>query len=407
MAVAATTVLAPAISHGAHPGTNGKITFIRGNSVYTINPDGTGATPVAAGDNEFPDFSPDGNRIAFGRFITSTFELVTMNADGSGETQITPTGGASDQQPAYSPDGSMLAFSRLSDPGRDIYKMAADGSGVATPLTATLASDTMPEWSPDGTQIVHTSTSTDADVVVMDADGSDQEKLAFGVGNETRADWSPDGSKIVYQNDVDGDVEIYVRSSDGSGTATQLTFNTVDDASPAYSPDGSKIVFHRNGDLYTMNADGSAVSPLTSGAPNDIWPDWGDGGVAVVSAPSISLSGKSRQKAGKLKVKASCGGPACEVEFGGGKVTVVTRSVSVAKSTKFKLKGKELSLAANETKTVKLKFKKKHKKTVKTIDKLLKKGGKKAKKRSKVVVKATATSAGGSDSAKKKIKLKR
>ena len=120
----------------------------------------------------------------------------------------------------------------------------------------------------------------------------------------------------------------------------------------------------------------------------------------------LASDNEPKRKAGKIRVTASCGGPACEVEFKGGKGTIPKRAASAAKSSKFKLKDKVVSLAADERETVRLKFKKKHKQTVKKIERLIKTGGKKAKKRSKVVVKATATSAGGVDDAKLKIKLK-
>ena len=121
----------------------------------------------------------------------------------------------------------------------------------------------------------------------------------------------------------------------------------------------------------------------------------------------LASDNEPKRKAGKIRVTASCGGPACEVEFKGGKGTIPKRAASAAKSSKFKLKDKVVSLAADERETVRLKFKKKHKQTVKKIERLIKTGGKKARKRSKVVVKATATSAGGADDAKLKIKLRR
>jgi len=68
-------------------------------------------------------------------------------------------------------------------------------------------------------------------------------QLTFNTGIDARASISSDGSKIAFHSDVDGDYEIFIVNTDGSGL-TQLTHNTVEDLFPAISGDGSKIVFH-------------------------------------------------------------------------------------------------------------------------------------------------------------------
>ena len=46
----------------------------------------------------------------------------------------------------------------------------------------------------------------------------------------------------MFLSDRDGDSEIFVMNEDGTGQ-TQLTSNTVPDATPAWSPDGTRIAF--------------------------------------------------------------------------------------------------------------------------------------------------------------------
>ncbi len=60
---------------------------------------------------------------------------------------------------------------------------------------------------------------------------------------------SSDGSKIAFQSEVDGDAEIFVINSDGTGL-TQLTTNTADDMAPSTSSDGSRIAFQSEVDGY-------------------------------------------------------------------------------------------------------------------------------------------------------------
>src|SRR5207237_550374 len=88
--------------------------------------------------------------------------------------------------------------------------------------------------------------------------------------NETRPAWSPDGSRIVFLADRDfpvGNTEIYTIGADATGLTRLTTYPAKDDF-PSWSPDGSRIVFSRGrstlaGEIYVMDADGTAVRQLT------------------------------------------------------------------------------------------------------------------------------------------------
>jgi hypothetical protein len=68
------------------------------------------------------------------------------------------------------------------------------------------------------------------------------DQLTTNTASDSAPCISGDGTKIAFSSDVDGDFEIFVVNSDGSGH-TQLTTNTAYDGYPSISGDGSKVAF--------------------------------------------------------------------------------------------------------------------------------------------------------------------
>ena len=132
----------------------------------------------AAADDWYPAWSPDGQRIAFssnrdGKRIAfvSYDELYVMDADGSNPTNLTQDAG-DDGYPAWSPDGQRIAFVSERDGNPELYVMDADGSNP-TRLTQDAGRDGSSAWSPDGQRIAFVSRRDgNAEIYVIAADGS-------------------------------------------------------------------------------------------------------------------------------------------------------------------------------------------------------------------------------------------
>src|SRR5437763_2960184 len=102
------------------------------------------------------------------------------------------------------------------------------------------------------------------DIWSANADGSGLRRLTSARGAEFDPSWSPDGTRIVYRDSRRGinvNDELYVMDADGSHRRN-LTHTVTNEWSPAWSPDGRAIAYY-SGQLFVMNADGSAPHPIT------------------------------------------------------------------------------------------------------------------------------------------------
>ena len=88
------------------------------------------------GDQEFPDWSPDGASLLFTGWIGHRDpDVYVASADGTGLTDLTPSSRARDMSDSWTPDGHVLFLSDRSQTGGTfLYFMNADGTDVTLAL---------------------------------------------------------------------------------------------------------------------------------------------------------------------------------------------------------------------------------------------------------------------------------
>ena len=186
---------------------------------------------------------------------------------------------------------TQLAFVEGASGDADIYVVNSNGTGYSR-LTTQPGADVNPAWSPDGSRIAFAAyRDGNSEIYVMSANGANPVRLTNAAAADYRPTWSPDGARIAFVSERDGNAEIYVMNADGT-SPMRLTSNSVKEGDPAWSPDGSKIAFvsHRDGgpQIFAMAANGSGVTKLTSSF-FDTQPVWSPDGTRIAFSGASSF----------------------------------------------------------------------------------------------------------------------
>lgn len=199
--------------------------------------------------------------------VATVAEDGTVTGVGYGRTRITAQapGGRTAAAEIYVVGEIVVASSR----GGKFHLYAAERTNLAQ--LARISADTMtatePAFSPDGSRIAFVSaTSGNAEIYVMNADGTNPTRLTTDPQIDGDPVFTPDGQSIVFHSTrTAGRQQVWAMSLEGTGL-TQLTRDSINFA-PAVSPDGQTIAYvslrDRNYDIWLMSRDGSNQRPFT------------------------------------------------------------------------------------------------------------------------------------------------
>jgi len=174
-----------------------------------------------AGNLTFPEFSPDGKRVAFISDATGAGDVYIWDLS-SNEIKPIFVSPDPDHSPAFGPDGANLVFSRKNMGSEDLFTW--DGGASTAPLTGGRGDQTRPVWTNDHV-VFFTSERGEGqwDIVATPPKaGSTRQVVASDVRLPARAApaVTPEGEAVAYTSaDPTKAGSVYIARLDGSKTS--------------------------------------------------------------------------------------------------------------------------------------------------------------------------------------------
>ena len=208
-----------------------------------------------------PTLSPEGSLLAFAQSkvdrdsMKANSRIMLTSLDGAAARAFTQ--GPSDSAPQFSPDGNSLAFLRSDDKGQAQIWTISIGGGEAAQATCAEGGVAEFSWSPNSDALAYAS-DVDPNRAPDDHDYSKDPRVRIVRRITYRADglgWRGDMYRQLF----------VVNLSDG--TTRSLTEGDYDNGSPRWSPDGRSIAFvsARRSDRETVPYNEAYVVPADGG----------------------------------------------------------------------------------------------------------------------------------------------
>jgi serine/threonine protein kinase/Tol biopolymer transport system component len=220
-----------------------------------------------------PAFSHSGRALVFVRQLGAQRGELAVADLKTGAVRNLTSDGALALCPVWSPDDRFIYFTSSRGGTLSIWKLDVS-SGEAEPITAGQDDNEEIDLSADGKRLVFSSSRTNIGLAEMSIDPASRGQLRWlttdAARGETAPRYSPDGKRIVYftnRNSLEAD-KVWVMDADGSN-ANKIVEDGRINGFPRWTPDGLAILFGSRPDL-----GGAGLGPvelrrisLSGGAP--------------------------------------------------------------------------------------------------------------------------------------------
>ena len=212
---------------------------------------------------EFPRWSPDGTRMAFGIREGALRGGLWVEELRTG-TRTRLSSGSWDSKPVWTPDGRALYFASPRPGAAGIWRIPADGSGDPTPVatrdTADLAQ--FGTFTSDGRTLLYRllEPETGRDIVAAPLDRPrDVRPLFTTQTEETGPAFSPDDRWLAWESTESGRNEVYVTAWPALGARVQISSGG--GGEPAWNPRGGELFYRTGNALVSVTLDERGVLP--------------------------------------------------------------------------------------------------------------------------------------------------
>ena len=237
---------------------------------------------VSTGRDLLPDFSPDGQKVAFVRSTASRVQdIYVVRVTGGQPERVTdlgtPVGGVT-----WTSDGREIIFSATAQGGGALYRILTSGGNPRQVAAAGVAHG-KPARAPQARRLAYARVVSDSNIWRIDLASAGVRKPMRPLIASTRRDasgrFSPDGKRIVFASARSGTMEIWVCDADGSNQLQLTSFNVPRVVgTPRWSPDAQSIVFDSrpggNADIFVVVTSGGAPRRITADPSEDVVPSW-------------------------------------------------------------------------------------------------------------------------------------
>ncbi len=195
-----------------------------------------------------PEWSPDGEHIAYVNNSSAQLILYVADADGRHTQMLTDQPDSSDFDPKWSPDGRFIAYTTTSainrnaqEPNIDIMLFDVDTGSKRRLVSTNVFRNHMLYWSPDATQIafvLYSRERSNSDIYSIDVKTGAVQTLVSTSTNDEYPAWSPDGKSLAF---VSGALQRGIYLLDIASGRTSLLYTTDISYPSDWSQDGRYI----------------------------------------------------------------------------------------------------------------------------------------------------------------------
>ena len=217
--------------------------------------------------NDFlPEWSPDGQQIAYVSDRNGTYSIYLADAQGNNTRRM--TGDSSNEYaPVWSPDGQQIAYvkERNGYPQLMLYNLT---TGNSEQLTDNYRTHMSPVWSPDAASITFVSDLDERwSTKIYSLDLASRVISPLRVGSATDPVWSPDGRYLLYIGGIEK-VSFYLWDSTTEQSTLLYEGQFLTNDTPDWSADSTSIIYASfvNGSdttIYQINIAECLAQPAT------------------------------------------------------------------------------------------------------------------------------------------------